>query len=125
MAKGNKQDLSRSVLKLSYEAFQRGDSVQARQLAQAVLAGKAGKDDEKAAVELSDLLRADGHEVAPTPAAVGCYPPCGEGYTCSPGDNLDNLGCVDVNECVTSAHDCIAGIAVASARRSLVGPVAC
>ncbi len=70
MAKGNKQDFSRSVLKLSYEAFQRGDSVQARQLAKAVLAGKVGRDDEKAAAELANTLSAEGHLVAPTPAAV-------------------------------------------------------
>ena len=70
MAKGNKQDLSRSVLKLSYEAFQRGDSVQARQLAKAVLAGKQGKDDERAAVELASTLSSDLYTVAPTPTAV-------------------------------------------------------
>ena len=70
MAKGNKQDQSRSVLKLSFEAFQRGDSVQARQLAKAVLTGKLGKDDEKAAVDLARTLSVEGHVVAETPAAV-------------------------------------------------------
>lgn len=70
MAKGNKQDQSRSVLKLSYEAYQRGDSVQARALAKAVLAGKVGKDDEKVAVELAKTLSADGHVVMEIPAAV-------------------------------------------------------
>ncbi|MDP1822867.1 MAG: hypothetical protein Q8L48_06485 [Archangium sp.] len=70
MAKGNKQDQSRSVLKLSYEAYQRGDSVQARQLAKAVLAGKVGKDDEKVAVELAKVLSTEGAIVAETPAAV-------------------------------------------------------
>lgn len=70
MAKGNKQDLSRSVLMLSYEAYQRGDSVQARQLAKAVLAGQVGKDDEKAAVELSKRLSIEGHVIGENPAAV-------------------------------------------------------
>ena len=49
MAKGNKQD-SRSVLKLSYEAFERGDSVQAR--------------------ELAKVLSIEGAVVAETPTAV-------------------------------------------------------
>jgi len=70
MVKGNKQNLSRSVLKLSYEAFQRGDSVQARRLARAVLAGKVGKDDGQAAVELANTLSAEAHLISPTPAAV-------------------------------------------------------
>lgn len=69
MAKGNKQD-SRSVLKLSYEAFERGDSVQARELAKAVLAGKVGKDEEKAAAELAKMLSIEGAVVAETPTAV-------------------------------------------------------
>src|SRR4051812_9164942 len=69
MAKGNKQD-SRSVLKLSYEAFERGDSVQARELAKAVLAGKVGKDEEKAAAELAKVLSIEGAVVAETPTAV-------------------------------------------------------
>lgn len=70
MAKGNKQDQSRSVLKLAYEAFDRGDSVQARRLAKAVLAGQVGRDDEKASVELARLLSIEGAVVAETPAAV-------------------------------------------------------
>jgi hypothetical protein len=70
MAKGNKQQESRSVLKLSYEAFQRGDSVEARALAKAVLAGKVGKDDEKVAVELAKTLSIEGAIVAENPAAV-------------------------------------------------------
>ena len=69
MAKGNKQD-SRSVLKLSYEAFERGDSVQTRELAKAVLAGKVGKDEEKAAAELAKMLSIEGAVVAETPTAV-------------------------------------------------------
>ena len=70
MAKGNKQDHSRSVLHLAFEAFQRGDSVQARELAKAVLAGKVGKDDEKVAVELARKLSIEGAVVAETPTAV-------------------------------------------------------
>lgn len=70
MAKGNKQDSSRSVLKLAFEAYQRGDSVQARALSKAVLAGKVGRDDEKVAVELAKTLSTEGAPVAETPAAV-------------------------------------------------------
>ena len=71
MAKGNKQEKeSRSVLKLSFDAYQRGDSVQARSLAKAVLAGEIGKDDEKVACELAKTLSVDGAVIAETPAAV-------------------------------------------------------
>lgn len=70
MAKGNKQEPSRSVLKLAYESFQRGDMVQARQLAQAVLDGKVGRDDEKAAVELAKTLSVEGHSIMENPSAV-------------------------------------------------------
>lgn len=70
MAKGNKQDQSRSILRLSYESFQRGDVVQARQLAKAVLEGRVGRDDEKAAGELAALLSTDSHVIESTPAAV-------------------------------------------------------
>ena len=69
MAKGNKQE-NRSVLKLSFEAFQRGDMVQARALAKAVLAGQVGKDEEKAASELAKTLSIEGAVVAENPAAV-------------------------------------------------------
>lgn len=70
MAKGNKQDQSRSVLKLSFEAFQSGDMVRARQLAKAVLAGKVGKDEEKAAVELSKTLSIEGNLIMENPESV-------------------------------------------------------
>jgi hypothetical protein len=70
MAKGNKQDQSKSVLRVAYESFQRGDMVQARQLAKAVLEGKVGKDDEKAASELAKTLSIEGAVVAETPTAV-------------------------------------------------------
>lgn len=70
MAKGNKQDHSRSVLRVSFEAFQRGDMVQARQLANAVLEGKLGKDDDKVATELARLLSVDTHSVEESPTAV-------------------------------------------------------
>ena len=71
MSKGNKQEKeSRSVLKLSYDAYQRGDSVQARSLAKAVLAGKVGRDDEKVAVELARTLSVEGAVIAESPAAV-------------------------------------------------------
>lgn len=70
MAKGNKQEGSRSVLKLAYEAFERGDAVQARQLAQAVRAGQVGRDDEKVAAELAKQLEGEGAPMERTPAAV-------------------------------------------------------
>jgi hypothetical protein len=70
MAKGNKQEPSRSVLKLAFEAFQRGDMVQARQLAQAALDGKVGKDDEKYSVELAKTLSIDGVAIMENPSAV-------------------------------------------------------
>lgn len=72
MAKGNKQEGSRSVLKLAYEAFERGDAVQARQLAQAVLAGRIGRDDEKVALELAKEMEIDGawSATARTPGGV-------------------------------------------------------
>ncbi len=69
MAK-KKEDQSHSVLKVAYEAFERGDMVQARALAKAVLAGKVGRDDEKVSSELGKLLSIEGAVVAETPAAV-------------------------------------------------------
>jgi hypothetical protein len=65
-----KEELGRSVLKTAFDAFQRGDMVQARQLAQAVLDGKVAKDDEKAAVELAKELSIDGHAIMENPSAV-------------------------------------------------------
>lgn len=70
MAKPKKDDQSRSVLKLAYEAFDRGDKVQARALAKEVVAGKVGRDDEKVAVELATLFSSDEAVIAQTPAAV-------------------------------------------------------
>ena len=51
--KEQKTDDARSVLKVAFEAYQRGDSVQARSLAREVLAGQVGRDDEKVATELA------------------------------------------------------------------------
>lgn len=65
-----KDDLARSVLLTSYDAFQRGDMVGARKLAQAALDGKLGKGDEKAAVELAKQLSIEGHSVMENPSAV-------------------------------------------------------
>ena len=65
-----KEELARSVLKTAYDAFQRGDMVQARQLAQAVLDGKVGKDDEKAAAELAKKLSIDGVSIMENPPSV-------------------------------------------------------
>lgn len=73
MAKAKKEQKAadeRSLLRVAFEAYQRGDSVQARSLAQQVLAGKVGRDDEKAASDLAEKLSAEGSPVAPTPAGV-------------------------------------------------------
>lgn len=70
MAKGNKPDQSRSVLKLAYEAFERGDVVQARQLAQAVLGGKLGPDEAKEATRLAKHLGTAESPVDESPQAV-------------------------------------------------------
>jgi hypothetical protein len=60
----------RSVLQVAYDAFERGDVVLARSLAQQVLAGKVGSGDEKAAVDLAKQLSAEGAPVSETPPAV-------------------------------------------------------
>lgn len=65
-----KEELARSVLINAYDAFQRGDMVRARQLAQSALDGKLGKGDEKAAVELAKELSIDGQSIMENPAAV-------------------------------------------------------
>lgn len=70
MAKPKKDESSRSVLKLAYEAFQRGDAVQTRALAKEVVAGKVGRDDEKVAAELAKELSIEGAVVAESPKAV-------------------------------------------------------
>lgn len=70
MAKGNKQDSGRSVLRVAFDAFERGDMVQARRLAQAVLDGKVGRDDASAAEALATKLSNDEAKVAPTVEAV-------------------------------------------------------
>lgn len=70
MAKGNKQEAGRSVLKLAAEAFERGDVVEARRLARAVLAGTLGKDEAKAAAELARQLSTPEAPVDESPQAV-------------------------------------------------------
>lgn len=70
MAKGTKQDQSRSLLKLAYEAFERGDVVEARRLANAVLSGKLGPDEPKAATELAKKLSTAEAPVDESPQAV-------------------------------------------------------
>ncbi|MFZ5445444.1 MAG: hypothetical protein ACOZQL_35965 [Myxococcota bacterium] len=70
MAKQKKDEASRSVLKLAFEAWQRGDAVQTRALAREVLAGKLGRDDEKVASELAAKLSNEEARVAETPQAV-------------------------------------------------------
>lgn len=70
MAKGTQQNSGRSVLRVAYDAFERGDMVQARQLAQAVLDGKVGKDDASAAEALAVKLSSEVAKVTPTVEAV-------------------------------------------------------
>lgn len=71
MARAKKTEIERSVLSVAYAAFERGDVVGARELAQQVIAGKVGPGDEKAAVELAKLLSAEGTPaIAENPAAV-------------------------------------------------------
>lgn len=57
----------KSVLMAAFDAFQRGDMVTTRRLANEVLAGKMGKDDERAAAELAKLFSVEG---APVKEAV-------------------------------------------------------
>lgn len=61
---------SHSVLKVAYEAFNRGDVVLARQLALEVLAGKVGKDDPQVAKELAGELSTPESPVDESPQAV-------------------------------------------------------
>jgi hypothetical protein len=70
MAKGNKQDQSRSLLKIAYEAFERGDVVEARRLSHAVLGGKLGPDEVKTAGELAKKLSIPEAPVDESPQAV-------------------------------------------------------
>jgi len=70
MAKGNKTAEGKSVLRASWEAFERGDVVTARSLAREVLAGRVGKDDPSAAEELSKKLSTDELKLDATPEAI-------------------------------------------------------
>lgn len=65
-----KKDDGRSMLRAAFNAYDRGDAVQARSLAQAVLAGKVGPDDEKAAADLAKRLTGEGAAVGETVQAV-------------------------------------------------------
>ncbi|GMU61841.1 MAG: hypothetical protein AMXMBFR34_36040 [Myxococcaceae bacterium] len=65
-----KAEASSSVLKVAYEAFNRGDVVLARQLALEVLAGKVGKDDPQVAKELAGELSTRESPVDESPQAV-------------------------------------------------------
>lgn len=69
MAK-KKDDGRQSVLRLAYEAFERGDSVQTRALTALALAGKVGRDEEAVAVELAAKLSSEELVVQPTVEAV-------------------------------------------------------
>ncbi|MEW5739344.1 MAG: hypothetical protein AB1938_10485 [Myxococcota bacterium] len=59
-----------SVLKLAYEAFERGDVVLTRQLALEVLAGKVGRDDAEVARGLAKELSTPATPVDESPQAV-------------------------------------------------------
>lgn len=64
------KDTNRSLLELAFGAFQRGDTVQTRTLALAVLAGKAGADEDKAAKSLASTLSSPGADIDLSPRAV-------------------------------------------------------
>jgi hypothetical protein len=70
MAKQAKPTFERSVLWASFQAYQRGDSVEARRLAQAALAGQRGPQDEKTAKELARELSSELAQVPDTIEAV-------------------------------------------------------
>jgi hypothetical protein len=55
-AASKRPENERSVLRLAWDRFEAGDVVAARQLANAVLAGKVGPDDLQAATDLSRLM---------------------------------------------------------------------
>lgn len=65
----------KSLLDAAFQAFERGDLVTARTLAQAVLAGKAGPDEARAARELArgPLAKDVERAVEETPASVAAY----------------------------------------------------
>jgi hypothetical protein len=68
--KNKAESSSHSVLKVAYDAFERGDAVLARSLALEVLAGKVGKDDPEVAKDLARELSAPGAPVDESPQAV-------------------------------------------------------
>lgn len=78
MAKAKKSDSAsagqapqgRSLLAAAYAAFERGDMVTARRLANEVIAGKAGKGEEQASKELSQKLSSELKKVEDSPLAV-------------------------------------------------------
>ncbi|MEW6432516.1 MAG: hypothetical protein AB1730_13520 [Myxococcota bacterium] len=64
------ESASHSVLKVAWEAFERGDVVQARALAGEILAGKVGRDDPEVARELAAMLSTPEAPVDESPQAV-------------------------------------------------------
>jgi hypothetical protein len=58
----------RSVLMRAWERFEAGDMVQARQLAEAVLGGKVGPDEQEGATHLAQLM--SGNETLPVAETV-------------------------------------------------------
>jgi hypothetical protein len=68
--KAKAEAASHSLLKLAYEAFDRGDVVLARQLVREVLAGKVGKDDPEVAKALAKELSTPAAPVDESPQAV-------------------------------------------------------
>ncbi len=61
---------ARSILNAAHSAFGRGDVVEARRLATAVLAGAREKDEDAAELALAPLISAPGAAVAQDPQSV-------------------------------------------------------
>lgn len=73
MAKAKKAEAAnenQSLLASSYAAFERGDMVTARRLANELIAGKAGRGEEQASKELSKKLSSEVSKVEDSPLAV-------------------------------------------------------
>lgn len=60
----------RSVLQIAFQAFERGDAVWARAMANEVLAGRTARDEAAVAKSLAHTLSAEGAPVDESPQAV-------------------------------------------------------
>lgn len=70
MAKGTRNEASRAVLQEAWAAAERGDAVEARRLARAVLGGARGPDEDQAAKALAPRLSIEGAVVPATVEGV-------------------------------------------------------